>query len=103
MKARRAPAPSGRELEPTETVVLPARPSEEATEAKPLSPRQGVGYKSLLEANPRTLPEEPAAPSAADEPSDKPKGNRFLRAVGKIFHPGAKKETTPSGLRPKQP
>jgi hypothetical protein len=102
VRARRA-APSGKEFESSETVALPAAPVEDSAEAKPLTPRQAVGYKSLIEANKNRPPAEEAAPAPAEDSKEKPaKGNRFFRAVGKIFHPG-KKETTPLALQPNQP
>jgi hypothetical protein len=104
-RARRAPAPSGREFESSEAVALPAPPTEEPVDAKPLTPKQAVGYKSLIESDPNRPPAQPAiAPVPPDDASDKSaKGNRFFRAVGKIFHPGAKKEAEPLTLQPKQP
>lgn len=83
--------------------VLPAAPVEESTDARPVPEKKAVGYKSLIEVNARHLPADPASQAPAEESSEQPaKGNRFLRAVGKIFHPGAKKETAPSLLEPKQ-
>jgi hypothetical protein len=101
VRAHRAPAPSGREFETSEPVALPVAPVEEAAEPKPLTPKQAVGYKSLIEANPIRVPVEPAATAPPDEDSsDKSaKGNRFFKAVGKIFRP-AKDPTT---VQPKQP
>jgi hypothetical protein len=101
--ARRAPAPTGREFESSEAVALPAAPVEDASEARPVPPKQPVGYKSLIEANANRPPVEPAAPAPAAEPGEAPaKGNRFLRAVGKIFHPSPKKDTTQLTLKPEQ-
>jgi len=78
---------------------------EESSEPKPLTPKPAVGYKSLIEANPirvpveNRVPAEQAATAPDDDPSDKAaKGNRFFKAVGKIFHP-AKEPSTP---QPKQ-
>lgn len=100
--ARRPAAPSGREFEASDTVALPAAPMEESTEPKPVTPKQVVGYKSLIEAN-ANRPVEPVAPVISDDDSaeTQTKGNRFFRAIGKIFRPG-KKEAEPSTLQPKQ-
>jgi hypothetical protein len=94
-------APAGREFEASDAVALPAPPVEESAEPKPLTPKQAVGYKSLIEANPnRPVAAEPTP--APDEASEKPvRGNRFFKAVGKIFHPG-KKDTPPTTLQPQQ-
>jgi hypothetical protein len=100
-RARKPVAPSGREFETVEPGVLPAAPAEESGEAGASSPPKGVGYKSLLEANPNRAP-EPALLNAEEQAVEKPKGNRFVRAVGKIFHPGAKKETSPLTLQPQK-
>jgi hypothetical protein len=103
VRARRAAAPSGGEFEASDTVALPVAPADESPEPKPLTPKQAVGYKSLIEANANRIPVEPAAPTVSDDSSETPaKGNRFFRAIGKIFRPGGKKETEPSGLQPKQ-
>jgi hypothetical protein len=104
--ARRPPAPSGKEFEASGIVALPAAPVDESPEAKPLTPKQVVGYKSLIEAN-ANRPVEPVAPAvspaAADDSSEtQAKGNRFFRAIGKIFRPGGKKDTEPTTLQPKQ-
>ena len=99
-KTRRAPAPSGREFETGEPGVLPPSPAEESAETNGAAPKAGVGYKSLLEAEPNPAPIDPSL-LGQPEP-EKPKGNRFFRAVGKIFHPGGKKETVPQTLQPKQ-
>ena len=100
--ARRPATPSGREFEASDTVALPAAPVEESPEPKPLTPKQVVGYKSLIEAN-ANRPVEPVAPVVSDDDSaeTQAKGNRFFRAIGKIFRPG-KKEAEPSTLQPKQ-
>lgn len=100
VRARRAPAPSGREFEAPAARILPAAPAEESADGSPTAPTQGVGYKSLPEADPNRAP-EPSLSSPEGQPVEKPKGNRFLRAVGKIFHPG-RKETTTLTLQPKQ-
>jgi hypothetical protein len=100
-RARKPMAPSGREFEAAEPGALPAAPVEESGEASPASAKKGVGYKSLLEADPNRAPIEPAL-LGSEQPVEKPKGNRFLRAVGKIFHPGGKKETAPLTLQPEK-
>jgi len=100
--ARRPAVPSGKEFEASGTVALPAPPVDESPEAKPLTPKQVVGYKSLIEAN-ANRPVEPVAPAVTDDSSETPaKGNRFFRAIGKIFRPSGKKDTEPSTLQPKQ-
>jgi hypothetical protein len=100
-KTRKAPAPSGREFETGEPGVLPASPSEESADSSGAAPKTGVGYKSLIEADPNRAPIDPSL-LGQPEP-EKAKGNRFFRAVGKIFHPGGKKETVPLTLQqPKQ-
>lgn len=99
----RAPraAPAGKEFEASDTVALPAAPVEEAAAAKPLSPKQVVGYKSLIDAT-NNRPPDPTAVPIYDSPEEQPKGNRFFKAIGKIFHPGGKKEAEPLTLQPKQ-
>lgn len=97
-RVRRTPAP--KEFEPSDAVSLPSAPVEESPDAKPLTPQQAVGYKSLIDANPNRPPMEDTPPPA-EVSSPKPKGNRFFKAVGKIFHPGSKKETMPLTLQPK--
>jgi hypothetical protein len=100
-KTRKAPAPSGREFESGEPGVLPASPAEESADSSGAAPKTGVGYKSLLEADPNRAPIDPSL-MGQPEP-ERPKGNRFFHAVGKIFHPGGKKETVPLTLQqPKQ-
>lgn len=101
-RERRAPAPSGREFESIEPGVLPSAPAEESGDASPASPKKGVGYKSLLEADPARAPIEPSL-LGQQQPVEKPKVNRFRRAVGKIFHPGGKKETVPLTLQQPKP
>jgi hypothetical protein len=101
VRSRKA-APSGREFESSDTVALPVAPLEESAEAKPLAPKQAVGYKSLIEANANRPPVDAVTLPPSDDSSEKPaKGNRFFKAVGKIFRPGSKKETTPLALDPK--
>jgi hypothetical protein len=100
-RARRPVAPSGREFETVEPAALPAAPIEESGDAGPSPPKKGVGYKSLLDADPNRAP-EPVLSASQEPPVEKPKGNRVLRAVGKIFHPGGKKETAPSTLQPQK-
>jgi hypothetical protein len=103
VRARKAPVPSGKEFESSNTVALPVAPVEEAPAAQPLTPKQMVGYKSLIEANKDRLPADPTAVAPVDDPEEpQAKGNRFFRALGKIFHPSGKKETEPSSLQPKQ-
>jgi hypothetical protein len=100
-RARRA-APSGKEFETAEPVVLPAAHAEESADAGSSAPKKGVGYKSLLEADPNRVALDPLLTPQQEQTEEKPKGNRFLRAVGKIFHPSGKKETVPLTLQPKQ-
>jgi hypothetical protein len=100
-RERRPVAPSGREFETAEPGALPAGPAEDSGDANPSSPKKGVGYKSLLEADPNRALIEPSL-LGSEQPVEKQKGNRFLRAVGKIFHPGAKKETVPLTLEPQK-
>ena len=110
--ARRAaaslrPAASGKDFESSEAGSLPSASVEESPDGSPVPAKNGVGYKSLIDANANRSPEEPVAQEAAGEATagdaaGKPaKGNRFFHAVGKIFHPGSKKETTPMTLQPK--
>jgi hypothetical protein len=102
--ARTRKAPAAKEFETSDTVAVPAAPAEETSASKPLTPKQIVGYKSLIEANKDRLPADPTAvPIEDDSPEAPAKGNRFLRAIGKIFHPGAKKDAEPLTLQPKQP
>ena len=100
-RSKRAVTPAAGEFETAEPGTLPAAPVEETTEAAPAAPQKGVGYKSLIDVDPNRAAIEPPHP-AAGQPDDKPKGNRFTRALGKVFHPGAKKETTPQGLQPEK-
>jgi hypothetical protein len=100
---RRVQTPSGKDFESSNAVPLPVAPAEDSSDTKPLTPKQMVGYKSLIEANANRPPVEIATPPADDYVDPQPKGNRFLRAVGKIFHPGGKKEAEPLTLQPKQP
>jgi hypothetical protein len=101
-RTRRPAAPSGREFETAEPGALPAAPVEESGDANPSSPKKAVGYKSLLEADPNRATIEPALLGSEEQSVEKPKGNRLMRAVGKIFHPGAKKETAPLTLQPQK-
>jgi hypothetical protein len=100
----RTPAPTARRFEPSNALAFPSAPVEDSSETPQPAPKQAVGYKSLIEADPNRPPAEVASPAPpAPESAEKPaKGNRFFRAVGKIFHPGAKKETMPLTLQPKQ-
>ena len=100
-RGRRA-APSGKEFETVQPGALPAAPAEESADAGSSAPKKGVGYKSLLEADPNRVALDPSLSPQQEQPEEKPKGNRFLRAVGKIFHPSGKKETVPLTLQPKQ-
>ena len=100
VRTRKAPTPSGREFETAEPGVLPVSPSEESADSSGAAPKTGVGYKSLLEADPNRAQIDPSLLGQPE--AEKPKGNRFFRAVGKIFRPGGKKETGPLTLQPKQ-
>lgn len=102
-KARRAPAPSGREFETSQPGLTPAAPSVVSADTTQAAPTNAVGYKSLLEVDPNRPAIEPVAQAAEEPPAAKPKGNRFFRAVGKIFRPGAKKETAPLTLEQPKP
>ncbi len=105
VRANRAPAPPKRAFE--STVVggaLPSTPGDTSVESTSPTSSNGVGYKSLIEANANRPQEQvqPVTPAASDEPAEKPaKGNRFFRAVGKIFR-GGKKEPPATALRPNQ-
>jgi hypothetical protein len=93
VRAKRTPQPSGRDFEVSEPGTLPAPRVEESPDSAPSAPKKGIGYKSLLEADPTHSGLEPIVPEQkAETVEDKPKGNRFFRAVGKIFRPGGKKE-----------
>jgi hypothetical protein len=95
----RAPAPSGRDFE---VRPLPVALAKETVDTTPVPVKEGVGYKSLIEANANRPPVETAAPVPAEAQAEKPqKGNRFFHAIGKIFHPGGPKETLPLTLQPK--
>jgi hypothetical protein len=98
---------------------LPTALREESSNASPVPTKKGVGYKSLIEANANRPPLNPRTPAPVEEtveetvekPAEKPverpqaekpqKGNRFVRAIGKILHPG-QKETAPLTLQPEQ-
>jgi hypothetical protein len=97
------PSPSGKEFEASDAVKLPAAPVEVSPETKALTTQERVGYKSLIDANKNRPAVELSAPPADDYVAAPEKGNRFFKAIGKIFHPGGKKETEPSALQPKQP
>jgi hypothetical protein len=102
-KPHRAATPTGREFESSEAVSLPAAPVEDTSDAHTPAPKQGVGYKSLIEANANRPTAEPAPAAPVVESTEKPaKGNRFFRAIGKIFHPGGAKDATPLTLQPKE-
>jgi hypothetical protein len=91
----------------------------ESSNASPVPTKKGVGYKSLIEANANRPPLNPSTPAPVEEtveetvekPAEKPvekpqaekpqKGNRFVRAIGKILHSG-QKETAPLMLQPEQ-
>jgi hypothetical protein len=64
---------------------------------------KGVGYKSLIEANSNKAPAiQASTPAPPDEDVEKPaKGNRFFRAIGKIFR-SDKKDPVPLTIQPKQ-
>ena len=98
--------PSPRAFETSTPIALPAAPVEESSNAAPPAPENKVGYKSLIEADANRVPVEPAALPAAvqatDQPDEKPKGNRFFKAVGKILHPNGKKESAPQSLQPQK-
>ncbi len=98
VKARKA-VPVAKQLESSNTVALPVN---EAPAPAPVTPKSTVGYKSLVDAEPTHAPVDLAAdpiPSVTD--SKQTRGSRFLRAVGKLFHPG-RKEAEPSSLQPRQ-
>ena len=104
-RAHRAAPPAGKEFEASNAVALPVAAGRGIVPAaKPLTPKkQLVGYKSLIEANANRLPADPTAVPIDDYVQiTREKGNRFFKAIGKIFHPGAKKEAEPLTLRPKQ-
>jgi hypothetical protein len=96
---KRVAAPSPRAFETSAPIVLPAAPVEESSNTPPPTPQSKVGYKSLMEADTNRVSVEPAALPAAvqvtEQPEEKPKGNRFFKAVGKIFHPNGKSALQP--------
>jgi hypothetical protein len=98
--ARKSASPAAKEFEVSTPAVSPQK---EAPETAPVAaPKSGVGYKSLVDAEPVRVPVDLSAPApTGDAGGQQVKGNRFLRALGKLFHPG-KKETEPSSLEPKQ-
>lgn len=104
--AKRVAAPSPRGFETVTPIVLPAAPVEESSNTPPPTPQSQVGYKSLMEADTNRVSVEPAALPAAvqatEQPEGKPKGNRFFKAVGKIFRPNGKKESAPQTLQPQK-
>ncbi len=57
----------------------------------------GVGYKSLMEADPNQPPAEaaPQPSSTPPEPVRKPEGNRIKRGLGRILRLGRKDTTQP--------
>lgn len=99
-RAHKAASATGTEVDSAE--APPSIPVEETSTAKAPAPKQPtVGYKSLIEAT-ATRPPDPTAVPIEDAPVDTtPKGNRFIRALGRFFHPGGKKEATPLTLQPK--
>jgi hypothetical protein len=98
--SRAAAPPAAKEFESSE--LLPAPPPEEV-EASAVPSVKGVGYKSLLEANPNKPPAiQASTPTPPDEDLEKSaKGNRFFRAIGKIFR-SDKKDPAPLPIQPKQ-
>ena len=104
-RVKRVATPSPR-FETLEPIVLPAPAIEESSNTPPPTPQSKVGYKSLMEADTNRVSVEPAALPAAvqstEQPEEKPKGNRFFKAVGKIFHPNGKKESAPQSLQPQK-
>jgi hypothetical protein len=103
VRAKHSQTPSGREFESSDnTVVLPAAPAEDVAESKPLTPKQAVGYKSLIEVNANRPPPDPTAVPIPDKesPAKPAKANRFFRAIGKIFHPSDKNESDPPAKQP---
>lgn len=88
-----AHAPSVREPAPDAgTSGAPA-----AVEPSPAPEPGGVGYKSLIEADPNRPPAEAAAQPApaAPEPAKKPEGSRIKRGLGRILRLGKKDTTQP--------
>jgi hypothetical protein len=69
---------------PIETLTSPsAAPVEERAETP--APRKGVGYKSLIEANSQSAAPVIKKPPEDDDTKQERKGNRFTRAVGRLF------------------
>lgn len=91
------PTPSPREFEAPE-VGSPKPPAPvTVTETTPAPEQNGVGYKSLLDADPNRPPAEAAVQPAptTQEPAKKPDGNRIKRGLGRIFRVGKKDTTQP--------
>lgn len=81
---------------------MPAMSAPSPVDPAPAPVKQGVGYKSLIEANANRVQNPQMTPTPSSEPLEQPaKGNRFFRAVGKIFK-GPKKDGSPLALQPNQ-
>ena len=82
---------TGREFEtPGVTPVRVVKSAEESSKVNPVPSKGGVGYKSLLEANPNRPPAQPIqAEYPPMEAPRKAEGNKLIRGLGRLF--GAKK------------
>jgi hypothetical protein len=101
--ANHAQAPSGRDFEAAQPVALPVAPVGDSSNGVAVPAKTAVGYKSLIETNANRVTVI-HVPPPVEEPAEQPaKGNRFVKAVGKIFH-GGKKDKLPLTLQePKHP
>jgi hypothetical protein len=86
LRAKRAQAPSRQEFSSPAVLSSPSTPVAESADTVAPS----VGYKSLIEANAnRPMPTAPVVSDSLTPEESKGKssrGNKFLKALGKIFH-----------------
>jgi predicted alpha/beta superfamily hydrolase len=75
----------------TELGSTPAPAPQAATDENPPPAKNGIGYKSLLEADPnKPAAEVPPSPAAPEPP--KAEGKGFFHSIGRFFK--GKKDTT---------
>ncbi len=86
------PTPSGRDFEAPALGSAPAAsPQVAIIEESPAPAKDGIGYKSLLEADPNKPAAEVPPSPAAPEPA-RSEGKGFFHAIGRFFK--GKKDTT---------
>jgi len=85
------PTPSGRDFETPALNSAPAVSPQVTSEENPAPAKDGIGYKSLLEADPNKPAAEVPPSPAAPEPA-KSEGKGFFHSIGRFFK--GKKDTT---------